>query len=126
VKRPVSAFGAPDSALAWRLDAPLAVDSAGLYLEPEALLNHFHGFNRETVLTVRFRRGGERFRPAPSAHSQPLKQLFQQWRVPVRERSRIPLVYRGDELVVIWGYAVAEAEREAPNGPADITKGDEP
>ncbi len=107
----------------WRLEAPLVVDAAGWYLEPEALLNCCPDFDRNTVLKVRCRRGGERFRPGPTARSRPLKQLFQQWRVPVRVRNRIPLLFRGDELVVIWGYAVA-SHGDATAQPGGLIKGE--
>lgn len=63
-------------------------------------------------VTVRFRQGGERFRPQGRVGSHPLKKLFQEWRVPPWLRDRIPLIYFDDALVavivftnprVLWG-----------------------
>jgi tRNA(Ile)-lysidine synthase len=56
------------------------------------------------VLTVRFRRGGERCQPEGRAHSQTLKKLMQEYRVPPWLRDRVPLIYRGDELIAVAGY----------------------
>jgi len=59
-------------------------------------------------VTVRFRQGGERCRlPGRTCHHS-LKKLFQEWNIPPWERDRIPLIYVGDELAVIVGYAVCE------------------
>ena len=48
-------------------------------------------------LTVRYRRGGERLRLHGQTHA--LKKLMQEWGIPPWERDRVPLVYRGDELL---------------------------
>lgn len=48
---------------------------------------------------VRFRRGGERFRPAGRVHSRELKTLLQEMAVPPWQRARLPLVFAGEELV---------------------------
>ena len=57
------------------------------------------------VLTVRFRQGGERFHPVGRSASHPVKKLLQAWGVPPWERGYIPLIYAGDILVAIPGYA---------------------
>ena len=54
-------------------------------------------------LDLRYRRGGERFKPHGRRHSQQLKKLLQEAGVPPWERHRIPLLYRGDELVAVVG-----------------------
>ncbi len=56
------------------------------------------------VLTIRFRQGGEKIKPAGHAHHQELKKLFQQWRVPYWLRAQIPLLYINDELAAVIGY----------------------
>ncbi|MEM7611712.1 MAG: tRNA lysidine(34) synthetase TilS [Pseudomonadota bacterium] len=53
------------------------------------------------VLSVRFRRGGERARLAARGHSQPLAQWFQEQGVPPWERSRVPLAFWQGDLVGI-------------------------
>lgn len=55
----------------------------------------------EPPLTVRFRRGGERIKPAGDPHTRELRDLFQRTRVPPWWRARCPLVYAGDELVAV-------------------------
>jgi tRNA(Ile)-lysidine synthase len=54
-------------------------------------------------LTVRFVQGGERLRPEGGGRSRSLKNLFQEAGVPVWVRERMPLVYRGDELLAVAG-----------------------
>ncbi|MDS4028479.1 MAG: tRNA lysidine(34) synthetase TilS [Candidatus Contendobacter sp.] len=73
-------------------------------------------------LIVRFRQGGERFRPAGRRHGQELKKLWQEAGVPPWERDRLPLLYRtiqeegktGAELVAVVGLGVAAETGAAP------------
>jgi tRNA(Ile)-lysidine synthase len=59
-------------------------------------------------LAIRFRQGGERCLPAGRAHSQSLKKLLQEYRVPTWERSSLPLFYCGDELIAVADLWVCE------------------
>ena len=61
---------------------------------------------RRGPLTVRFRQGGERFRPQGRPHRQELKKLLQEHRIPPWERSRVPMLYVGDELVAVMDVGV--------------------
>lgn len=69
------------------------------------------------AVEVRFRRGGERFRPAGQRHSTALKKLLQASDVPPWLREHIPLIYVDGELAAVagmWvgeGHAVAGGER---------------
>jgi tRNA(Ile)-lysidine synthase len=63
---------------------------------------------RRARLEVRFRQGGERFRPAGRGHSTALKKLLQASAVPPWLRDRVPLIYVGDELAAVAGLWVAE------------------
>jgi tRNA(Ile)-lysidine synthase len=54
-----------------------------------------------TVVSVRWRRGGERCRPVGRRHHHALKKLFQERGIPPWERGRIPLVYIGEELAAV-------------------------
>jgi tRNA(Ile)-lysidine synthase len=66
----------------------------------------------ERDLTLRFRGGGERFRPRGRDHHRSLKHLFQEAGVVPWMRDRIPLLYRSDALVAIgdmWITADADA-----------------
>jgi tRNA(Ile)-lysidine synthase len=55
----------------------------------------------ERGLTLRFRSGGERFRPRGRDHHHSLKHLFQESGVVPWMRDRVPLLYCGDELAAI-------------------------
>lgn len=60
-------------------------------------------------LCVRFRQGGERFRPAGRGHSQQLKKLLQEAGLPPWERDRLPLIYWCERLVAVPGVGVDAA-----------------
>ncbi len=63
-------------------------------------------------LTVRFRVGGERFKPLRENHSRPLKKWLQDAGVAPWMRGRIPMLYRSDELVAVgdlWITAAVDA-----------------
>ncbi|HEC73298.1 MAG TPA: tRNA lysidine(34) synthetase TilS [Methylophaga aminisulfidivorans] len=59
-------------------------------------------------LSLRFREGGERIRIDGHSHHKSLKHLFQEWAVPPWQRDHIPLLFAGDELVAVVGYAYAD------------------
>lgn len=65
-------------------------------------------------LTVRFRRGGERLRPAGSIHHRTLKNLLQEQTVLPWMRSRLPLLYAGDRLASVAGVVGATEEFSGP------------
>jgi tRNA(Ile)-lysidine synthase len=58
-------------------------------------------------LTVRFRQGGERFRPQGRYHSQELKKLLQEAAIPPWERNHTPLLYLGDQLAAVATVGIA-------------------
>lgn len=64
-------------------------------------------------LSVRFRVGGERFKPMRHGHSRPLKKWFQDAGVPPWLRGRIPLLYRDAELVAVADLWISAAAAEA-------------
>jgi tRNA(Ile)-lysidine synthase len=66
-------------------------------------------------LTVRFRRGGERFQPAGRRYSQELKKLLQEAGIPPWERDRRPLLYVNEVLAAVAGLGVG-VEFLAPAG----------
>lgn len=53
------------------------------------------------TLTIARRQGGERCQPLERAHSQSLKKLFQEYRVPSWERDTLPLFYSEEKLVAV-------------------------
>jgi len=68
----------------------------------------------EQGLTLKFRAGGERFRPRGRDHRHSLKHLFQEIGVVPWMRDRVPLIYRGDELVAIGDLWFAAEADSAP------------
>ena len=59
-------------------------------------------------ITIRFRQGGERCRPAGRKGSHSLKKLMQSWKIPVWQRDSIPLIYRNETLAAVVDYCVCE------------------
>lgn len=70
-------------------------------------------------VTVQFRQGGERCKPAGQAHSHTLKNLMQTWRIPPWERDRIPLIYLDGELASVTGHCICEGF-QASTGEAGV------
>jgi tRNA(Ile)-lysidine synthase len=68
----------------------------------------------ERGLTLKFRSGGERFRPRGRDHHHSLKHLFQESGVVPWMRDRVPLLYRGDELAAIGDLWVSADVAAAP------------
>jgi tRNA(Ile)-lysidine synthase len=69
-------------------------------------------------LDVRFRHGGERFRPYRSAHHKTLKHWFQEAGIVPWMRERVPLLYRDDRLIAVGDLCLADdlpqSEDDAP------------
>lgn len=93
--------------LAWRPGEPLALPHGAL----EATASEGRGLSAarcaEAAVEIRFRRGGERFRPAGRRHSTTLKRLLQTTALPPWLRERVPLVYLDGELAAVAGIWVA-------------------
>ncbi len=95
----------PSQVLRWRIDRPLVISSLNRVLHYSDL-QHFGVSVPQgvTELTVQFRKGGERLKPAGEKHHRSLKNLFQEGDVPPWERDRIPLLYHEGELISVLGY----------------------
>jgi tRNA(Ile)-lysidine synthase len=66
----------------------------------------------EAVLQVRFRRGGERLKPAGASHTRELRLLLQEAGVPPWLRDRLPLIYAGEDLIAVADICASEAGAE--------------
>jgi tRNA(Ile)-lysidine synthase len=89
----------------WWPGRPLALSWLGKVLAASPI--HGAGVRwdpSEGPLRLRWRKGGERCRPAGRRHHHALKKLFQEAGVPPWERNRIPLIYKGNELVAVVGH----------------------
>ena len=67
-------------------------------------------------MTIRFRVGGERFKPLDRAHSCKLKKWLQLAGVVPWMRGRIPLLYRDDDLVAVADLWLSDDIRQAQAG----------
>lgn len=105
------ALPAFDSArrIAWDISSPLDLPGAGRL---SAVQRRGAGLalprTTASPLSVRFRQGGERCRPAGRGGSHPLKKLLQEHAVPPWLRDRIPLIYNGDELIAVADKVICE------------------
>lgn len=93
---------APAVELEWpvgasRLELPVGLGS--LYL----LNAQDQAASAPTALQVRWRRGGERLRPAGKPHRRDLRLLFQELGIPPWQRERVPLLFEGKELLAAVG-----------------------
>ena len=74
----------------------------------------FEDARKQGVLTVKWREGGERCQPDGRPHSQLLKKLLQEYRVPPWLRSRLPMVCIGETLVAVPGLWVCKGFSVGP------------
>lgn len=82
--------------------APLPLPGGGsLELAPDIRL--------ENSLQVRYRRGGERIKPAGRLHTRELRLLLQESGVPPWQRERLPLIYLKDELIAVADLYLSDA-----------------
>jgi tRNA(Ile)-lysidine synthase len=70
---------------------------------------------RTSEATIRFRRGGERFRPHPRRPRRSLKNLLQENALPPWDRERLPLLFSGDTLVWAAGIGIDVAFQCTPH-----------
>lgn len=61
---------------------------------------------RAQLLTIDFRKGGERLKPAPNRPTRPLKAHYQANDVPAWERERLPVVSTGKHLLFAAGIGM--------------------
>jgi len=94
-------------AFRWNGEASIAFPDYGgvLHFDPAAT-----GLDavwlRAAPLEIDFRKGGERLKLAPNRPTRGLKQLFQAHAVPVWERSRLPIVSSGIDLLFAAGLGM--------------------
>jgi tRNA(Ile)-lysidine synthase len=102
----------------WHGEEEIAVPAWGGVLRFDTSVEE--GFEAEWLsgvpLELRGRGGGERFKPHPTRPSKTLKRLFQDANVPEFERARLPLVWRGEELIFVAGLG-ADARLVDTGGP---------
>jgi tRNA(Ile)-lysidine synthase len=104
--------------LTWQGEDEIAVPAWGGVMRFDTTVEE--GFEVEWLsgvpLELRGRGGGERFKPHPTRPSKTLKRLFQDANVPEFERARLPLVWRGEDLIFVAGLG-ADARLIDTGGP---------
>ena len=94
--------------LVWNLMDPLELAHGQL----RAVTVHGRGLDagacRGSELSVGFRQGGERLKPAGRQGTHCLKKLFQEKGIPPWERDRLPLVFVAGELAAVAGLWVGD------------------
>ncbi len=88
----------------WNANQPLRITSIGKTLKPEQLGEWQTSCQRSNQVTVRFRQGGERIYLPGHQQSTSLKKLMQAAKIPPWERSRIPLIYLENMLIMAYPY----------------------
>jgi tRNA(Ile)-lysidine synthase len=74
-----------------------------------ALIDASGGDIETATLNVRLRRGGEQLKPAGKPHTRDLRALLQEAGVPPWQRARVPLIFRGDELLAAADLCLTDA-----------------
>jgi len=94
-------------AFRWNGEASIAFPDYGgvLHFDPAAT-GLDAAWLRAAPLEIDFRKGGERLKLAPKRPTRGLKQLFQAHAVPVWERSRLPIVSSGIDLLFAAGLGM--------------------
>jgi len=62
-------------------------------------------------LRVRNYRHGDRFRPLGMTGSKKIKDCFIDWKVPMQERTQVPLILSGDTIVWVVGHRISQDVR---------------
>lgn len=84
----------------WDMTEHLPVEAGVLMAKPASGTGLKAGIG---PVTVRFRRPGEKVEVAARGRLT-LKNLFQEWQVPVWERNRVPLIFQDNKLIQAVGY----------------------
>ena len=110
-------------AMGWNCKITLHMLQAGAIVLPEGKLGLTQGAKVGIVLTQgdylerRFRVGGERCKPLGRVHSQSLKKLLQEIKVPAWERDQLPLFYVNGELAMVADLWVNSGFEVTSGGP---------
>lgn len=86
----------------WDITQPLCLPQLNKVLNSTQLHAIYPLLNKDDpTVEVRFRQGGETLYQADRKRTKSLKKIFQEMRVPMWERDRIPLIYIDKQLVLL-------------------------
>ena len=112
-----------NATLTWNIRQPLILRDIGTFTATSALGEGIKAsLFPATSVTVKFRQGGERCRPAGRGHTHELRKLFQERGIPPWRRDRLPLIYIGDELAAVANLWVCEPFQAAHNEPGMVVR----
>ena len=97
----------------WSLDHRLEL-ADGSCLEVQEITGEGLMLAPNDCLTVRYRQGGERCRPAGRSHSNSLKKLLQEYALEPWWRDRMPLLYVGKTLVAVGDCWICDGWQAGP------------
>ena len=86
----------------WDASSSLVVGST--VIEADNLGEWKEPLQQSDNVTIRFRQGGERIRLRGHNQTVKLKKLLQESNIPPWERDRIPLIYLGEKLIMVYPY----------------------
>ena len=89
----------------------LAVDIARCDVSPQSVKGGAVDFDKLDGAALRFRRDGDVFTPFGGKRKK-LKQYFIDKKIPKRLRNRIPLICRGDEVLVAVGVEISDSVKQ--------------
>ena len=110
---PKIAVSPSNYACAWRGESKLPLTELGGILRMKNCRSAGISLKRLLAepVTVRARKGGERFQPDPRRPRRSLKNLLQEAQVPPWMRARLPLLFSGSSLVYVPGIGIDPAYR---------------
>ena len=73
---------------------------------------HVRTPNKDEKVSLRFRQGGELFKPAGKAHHRPLKKWLHDCFIPPWLRDSVPLLYYNECLMAVGNYLVADGAQQ--------------
>ena len=102
-----------DDALRLSPDQPCRLSQGSLALEPSLQAPAVPDAWAREGLQVRFRSGGEQFQAVGRSQPQPLRDWLRSRAVLPWMRDRLPLVYRGSELIAVADLGISAAAAQA-------------
>ena len=92
----------------------LRVDITKSEKPPKSIKGGAVDFKKLDGAVLRFRRDGDTFKPFGGG-TKKLKEYFIDKKIPLRLRDRIPLICRGNEVLIVVGYEISDTVKQTEN-----------